>query len=140
MVTSQSPLSTFRRCVLTVQTPSGESAKRLYLPLSSSHLCLPAIPSKPTRGAVLQEEVTEMADPVKALLEGKVQTVEFSNGNVVVDAPRSSRVYMAGSFNPLHDGHRGMLAAALETRQAEQGWITSSPHVVAFQFQNSQLL
>ncbi|KAL3139080.1 hypothetical protein ABBQ32_005876 [Trebouxia sp. C0010 RCD-2024] len=69
----------------------------------------------------VQEEVTEMADPVKALLEGKVQTVEFSNGNVVVDAPRSSRVYMAGSFNPLHDGHRGMLAAALETRQAEQG-------------------
>lgn len=71
---------------------------------------------------LLQEEATEMADPVKALLEGKAQTVEFSNGNVVVDAPRSGRVYMAGSFNPLHEGHRGMLAAALQVRQDKQGW------------------
>lgn len=67
--------------------------------------------------------MTEVADPVTALLEGKVQTVEFSNGNVVVDAPRSGRVYMAGSFNPLHDGHRGMLAAALKARQDKQGWL-----------------
>lgn len=91
------------------------------------------------QGWFLQEEVIEMADPVKALLEGKVQTVEFSNGNVVVDAPRSGRVYMAGSFNPLHDGHRGMLAAALKTRQAEQGWVPSSPVVIAIGFHHSQL-
>ena len=77
---------------------------------------------------LLQEEVQEVADPVKALLEGKVQTVEFSNGNVVIDAPRSGRVYMAGSFNPLHDGHRGMLAAALKARQDKQG--QSSPPLV----------
>ena len=64
-----------------------------------------------------------MADPVEALLEGKVQTVEFSGGNVVVDAPRAGRVYMAGSFNPLHDGHRGMLAAVLKLRQDKQGWV-----------------
>lgn len=69
----------------------------------------------------LKEEVTEVTDPIKALLEGKVRTVEFSNGNVIVDAPRSGRVYMAGSFNPLHDGHRGMLAAALKVRQDKQG-------------------
>ena len=67
--------------------------------------------------------MTEVADPVQALLDGKVQTVEFSNGNVGVDAPRSGRVYMAGSFNPLHDGHRGMLAAALKARQDKQGWL-----------------
>ena len=70
---------------------------------------------------LLKEGVHEVADPLKALLEGKVQTVEFSNGNVVIDAPRSGRVYMAGSFNPLHDGHRGMLAAALKARQDKQG-------------------
>ena len=70
---------------------------------------------------LLKEEVQEVTDPVKALLEAKVQTVEFSNGNVVIDAPRSGRVYMAGSFNPLHDGHRGMLAAALKARQDKQG-------------------
>ena len=73
---------------------------------------------------LLKEEVHEVADPVKALLEGKVQTVEFSNGNVVIDAPRSGRVYMAGSFNPLHDGHRGMLAAALKARQDKQGQLS----------------
>lgn len=70
---------------------------------------------------LLKEEVQEVTDPVNALLEGKVQTVEFSNGSVVIDAPRPGRVYMAGSFNPLHDGHRGMLAAALKARQDKQG-------------------
>ena len=82
---------------------------------------------------VLKEQVHGVADPVKALLEGKVQTVEFSNGNVVIDAPRSGRVYMAGSFNPLHDGHRGMLAAALKARQDQQGQF-SLPLVLRFRF------
>lgn len=84
--------------------------------------------------------MTEVADPIQALLDGKVQTVEFSNGNVVVDAPRSGRVYMAGSFNPLHDGHRGMLAAALKARQDKQGWLSfalwclpSTSHKIAAQ-------
>jgi hypothetical protein len=49
-------------------------------------------------------------DPVMALLEGRVRTVEFSGKsgerNVVVDAPRRNCVVMPGSFNPLHDGHR----------------------------------
>lgn len=65
----------------------------------------------------LQEGVEELEDPLEALLQGKVKTVEYSNGQVIVDAPRRGRVYMAGSFNPLHQGHRGMLAAALQTQQ-----------------------
>lgn len=69
----------------------------------------------------LQEELTEMADPVEELLQGRVRTVEYSNGRVVVDAPRSGPVYMAGSFNPLHQGHRGMLAAAIKARQSGAG-------------------
>lgn len=74
----------------------------------------------------MQEETTEIADPINGLLKGDVQTVEYSNGNVVVDAPRGGRVYMAGSFNPLHEGHRGMLAAALTTRQDKQGLCITS--------------
>ncbi len=62
-----------------------------------------------------------MADPVEELLKGNIQTVEYSNGNVIVNAPRGGKVYMAGSFNPLHEGHRGMLAAALTARQDKQG-------------------
>jgi hypothetical protein len=27
-------------------------------------------------------------------------------GQIVVDAPRPGRVYLPGSFNPLHKGHR----------------------------------
>ncbi len=74
----------------------------------------------------MQEETTEIADPISALLKGNVHTVEYSNGNVIVDAPRGGRVYMAGSFNPLHEGHRGMLAAALKARQDKQGLCITS--------------
>lgn len=40
------------------------------------------------------------------LLEGRVRSVEYSGGQVIVDAPRRGRVYLPGSFNPLHEGHR----------------------------------
>ncbi|PSC69495.1 Altered inheritance rate of mitochondria 25 [Micractinium conductrix] len=49
---------------------------------------------------------------LRELLNGRVDTVEFSGGNVYVDAPRPGRIYLPGSFNPLHDGHRDMLEAA----------------------------
>ena len=45
-------------------------------------------------------------EPLQALLDGTVRSVEFAGGQVVVDAPRRGRVYLPGSFNPLHDGHR----------------------------------
>ena len=73
------------------------------------------------RQCLLQMNTTEIADPVEELLKGRVRTVEYSNGNVVVDAPRSGKVYMAGSFNPLHEGHRGMLAAALRLCRDRKG-------------------
>jgi hypothetical protein len=53
-----------------------------------------------------QEAGEEPRDPLEALLAGDVDAVEFSGGRVLVDAPRSGRVYLPGSFNPLHDGHR----------------------------------
>ncbi|GBF95522.1 hypothetical protein Rsub_07872 [Raphidocelis subcapitata] len=51
-------------------------------------------------------------DPLALLLAGKVRCVEFSGGRVYVDAPRPGRVYLPGSFNPLHRGHESLLAAA----------------------------
>lgn len=48
-------------------------------------------------------------EPLQALLDGQLRTVEFAGGQVVVDAPRRRRVYLPGSFNPLHDGHRWTL-------------------------------
>lgn len=57
--------------------------------------------------AARQETSWEAAgEPLQALLAGAVRSVEFTGGQVVVDAPRRGRVYLPGSFNPLHDGHR----------------------------------
>lgn len=49
---------------------------------------------------------------IRCLLRGDVQTVEFSGGHIYLDAPRRDRLYLPGSFNPLHDGHKEMLDAA----------------------------
>ncbi|KAI8475142.1 MAG: hypothetical protein J3K34DRAFT_456412 [Monoraphidium minutum] len=49
---------------------------------------------------------------LRQLLAGRARCVEFSGGRVFLDAPRSGRVYLPGSFNPLHGGHTALLAAA----------------------------
>ncbi|KAF6262762.1 hypothetical protein COO60DRAFT_1635750 [Scenedesmus sp. NREL 46B-D3] len=49
--------------------------------------------------------VTPAPDPLQELLAGRVRCVEFSEG---------ARVYLPGSFNPLHEGHTAMLAAAVQ--------------------------
>jgi hypothetical protein len=52
---------------------------------------------------------------LQQLLAGRVQCVEYSGGNVYIDAPRGrNRVYLPGSFNPLHEGHKAMLNAAVK--------------------------
>ncbi len=43
-------------------------------------------------------------DPLQRLLAGEVRCVEYCGDEVVVDAPRRRRVYLPGSFNPLHEG------------------------------------
>jgi hypothetical protein len=63
-----------------------------------------------------------------ALLEGRARCVEFgADGRVrSVDAPRGGGVpgasppvvYLSGSFNPLHDGHEGLLLAARRAAEA----------------------
>jgi len=118
--------------------------------------------SGPEGGDVLEQQHTSGADPLQALLEGRVRCVEFTGGlagraasmlpalpseqairevwawqprrrwrqlawqppqrmclpalagsHVVVDAPRPGCVYLPGSFNPLHEGHEQLLAAAV---------------------------
>lgn len=68
----------------------------------------------------LQESVMPAPlDPLEELLSGRVSCVEFSGGRVFVDAPRPGRVYLPGSFNPLHDGHRwvGLVASLLQLQE-----------------------
>lgn len=51
----------------------------------------------------MHEALRPAGDPIDALLAGNVKSVEFGpNGQVVVDAPRTHRVILPGSFNPLH--------------------------------------
>jgi hypothetical protein len=67
---------------------------------------------------------TTSVDPAGVLreqLNGRVETVEFSGGSIVVDAPRRGRVYLPGSFNPLHQGHHELLAAACRLRRGAEG-------------------
>ncbi len=105
---------------------------------------------------------TDATTLLQQLLAGKIRTLEFSGGTVVVDAPRAGRIYLPGaswgwlagwlvrmrahmclhsilccliskflhtvpklpispadapgSFNPLHNGHRELLAAACRMR------------------------
>ena len=54
----------------------------------------------------LQETEQGIGEPLVELLAGRVRAVEYSGGQVIVDAPRRGRVYLPGSFNPLHEGHR----------------------------------
>ena len=54
----------------------------------------------------VQETVQSLGDPLEALMGGSISSVEFSGGQVICNAARRNRVYLPGSFNPLHDGHR----------------------------------
>lgn len=58
---------------------------------------------------------------VKKILTGEAKTVEFSGGCIYLDAPRPNRIYLPGSFNPLHDGHRELLMAAENRRPGKEG-------------------
>ncbi|KAK9917941.1 hypothetical protein WJX75_009936 [Coccomyxa subellipsoidea] len=69
----------------------------------------------------LQETVQSIEEPLQELLEGRVRSVEYSGGQVIIDAPRRGRIYLPGSFNPLHEGHKGLLAAALKAKGLSGG-------------------
>eukprot|EP00878_Enallax_costatus_P037938 GHUV01043046.1.p1 GENE.GHUV01043046.1~~GHUV01043046.1.p1 ORF type:complete len:256 (+),score=113.07 GHUV01043046.1:93-860(+) len=67
----------------------------------------------------LHTQMLPAAEPLQDLIDGKVQCVEYSGGHVFVDAPRSAgKVYLPGSFNPLHEGHQGMLETAVQIAAA----------------------
>lgn len=60
-------------------------------------------------------------DAIQMLLNGQTKTVEFSGGSIFLNAPRSNRIYLPGSFNPLHDGHKELLAAACSMKSGKEG-------------------
>ena len=63
---------------------------------------------------VLVPPLQDATDAIRKLLDGSGQTAEFSGGHIFLDAPRGGRFYLPGSFNPLHDGHKEMLRAAIQ--------------------------
>ena len=69
----------------------------------------------------IEERFEAREDPISALLAGRASSVELGGGlPAVVDAPRGpGRVYLSGSFNPLHAGHEGLLRAAVAAAEAE---------------------
>lgn len=63
----------------------------------------------------LHTQTLPASEPLQDLIDGKIRCVEYSGGQVFVDAPRSAeKVYLPGSFNPLHEGHKAMMQAALD--------------------------
>lgn len=71
---------------------------------SASHVHDAAAAAGGAAADVVELQRHQAADPLERLMAGEVRCVEFAGGEVVVDAPRSGRVYLPGSFNPLHNG------------------------------------
>lgn len=85
----------------------GVDAAGMQLPLAAD------APQPGGGGDEVATQALPAPEPLAELLAGRVRCVEFSGGRVFVDAPRGGRLYLPGSFNPLHDGHTALLAAAL---------------------------
>ncbi|KAG2501910.1 hypothetical protein HYH03_000408 [Edaphochlamys debaryana] len=85
----------------------------------------PAASPAPAASAAPYDLVTDecraAGDPLRRLLAGEVRCVEYCGQEVTVDAPRKGRVYLPGSFNPLHIGHRKLLQAAVAAVRKEEG-------------------
>ena len=70
-------------------------------------------------GERVPEDVSDLGDPLRALVEGRAECVEVQPGppgappRTLVDAPRRGRVVLPGSFNPVHAGHEALLDAAV---------------------------
>lgn len=58
------------------------------------------------KAATMQQSSQSLGDPLEELLKGSIDSVEYSGGQVICNAPRRNRIYLPGSFNPLHDGHK----------------------------------
>lgn len=59
----------------------------------------------------LERELIVNNDMIKEIIENnEVRCIEYNNEELVIlDAPRVKRVILAGSFNPLHEGHIKLL-------------------------------
>lgn len=68
------------------------------------------------------ESTPDMSQLLRDMLSGRFKSIEFSGsgGLAVVDAPRPGRIYLPGSFNPLHSGHLDLLAAACRVKGVPQ--------------------
>ncbi len=78
-----------------------------------------------TPGDVLAVERTEHPEPLEQLLAGEVGWVVRRPGGGMEVEGEVPQVILPGSFNPLHEGHREMMAAAL--RQAQDKLLHPEP-------------
>jgi len=73
---------------------------------ADSEFCLPA-------WTTATEHVIDLQDPLDLLLRGVIEVVEVDEEGIVrVDVERGERLLYSGSFNPLHEGHEKLAAAA----------------------------
>lgn len=68
-----------------------------------------------------RNENERISSAVELLIQSKIQTIEFSGGRIHLDTPRSKKMYLPGSFNPLHKGHIELLEAAQRCFPSKEG-------------------
>ena len=68
-------------------------------------------------GSASADADSPLSAAVRRLLSGQARCAEAGvrPGHVLVDAPRPGQVYLPGSFNPLHHGHRQLLEVRDDT-------------------------
>ena len=82
------------------------------LPTPAPRVSLPAGLLGGEGEGIAVSDATPPPDPVAALLAGQLDSVTIHpNGRVSADCPFKGAV-LAGSFNPLHEGHEGLLRSA----------------------------
>lgn len=57
----------------------------------------------------VKEESHSIEDPIDVLYSGQIATLEVCGDQFIADAARKRRIYLPGSYNPLHEGHRSAL-------------------------------
>ncbi len=70
------------------------------------------IASSPPPWMTIEDRQIPIDSAVERLLAGEVDTVELTSVESTADPVREGRLLVAGSFHPIHDGHRGLAAAA----------------------------
>ncbi|GIT45014.1 MAG: hypothetical protein Ct9H300mP11_29500 [Chloroflexota bacterium] len=92
-----------------------------------------------TPGDELEIERVEHGSPIARLLSGEADWLVFRGGSLSVEG-KVPKGLLPGSFSPLHQGHRGLVAAAARLVEAEVGYELSVTNVDKPDLEESELL